>query len=182
MVRRRDRSNGAPSVDAGRDGAEVELGEIIVEPTPNGGKVEPSKEEEPAEDADEDDDEERFCRICLEPVSFDSIRDGKSLGLGCACKSGYMHKTCAWEYVQVKKTKPVTCEVCLEDMTALDPIAELQGGVSGAAAREGGAAARERRRRPRSEGGSHVRRRRPEGSQAVLGESQPRGLAVLARF
>ena len=109
----------------------MELGEIIVEPTPNGGKatrvVEPSKEEEPAEDADEDDDEERFCRICLEPVSLDSIRDGKSLRLGCACKSGYMHKACAWEYVWVKKTKPVTCEVCLEDMTALDPIAELQG-------------------------------------------------------
>ena len=109
----------------------MELGEIVVEPTPNGGKatrvVEPSKEEEPAEDADEDDDEERFCRICLEPVSLDSIRDGKSLRLGCACKSGYMHKACAWEYVQVKKTKPVTCEVCLEDMTALDPIAELQG-------------------------------------------------------
>ena len=109
----------------------MELGEIIVEPTPNGRKatrvVEPSKEEEPAEDADEDADEERFCRICLEPVSLDSIRDGKSLRLGCACKSGYMHKTCAWEYVQVKKTKPVTCEVCLDDMTALNPIAELQG-------------------------------------------------------
>ena len=108
----------------------MELGEIIVEPTPNGRKatrvVEPSKEEEPAEDADEDDDEERFCRICLEPVSLDSIRDGKSLRLGCACMSGYMHKACAWEYVRVKKTKPVTCEVCLEDMTALDPIAELQ--------------------------------------------------------
>ena len=36
----------------------MELGEIIVEPTPNGRKatrvVEPSKEEEPAEDADEE--------------------------------------------------------------------------------------------------------------------------------
>ena len=127
MGRRGDHANGTSGGAGDHAGADVELGEIIVEPTTNGEKattrVEPANEGKEVT-GEEDNGEERFCRICLEPIS---LSDGKSLLLGCACKSGYMHKSCAWDYVEVKRTKPVTCEVCLEDMSGLDGIAELQG-------------------------------------------------------
>ena len=104
MGRRGDHANGTSGGAGDHAGADVELGEIIVEPTTNGEKatrVEPADEGKEAT-GEEDDGEERFCRICLEPIS---LSDDKSLLLGCACKSGYMHKSCAWDYVEVKRTK-----------------------------------------------------------------------------
>ena len=153
MGRRGDHANGTSGGAGDHAGADVELGEIIVEPTTNGEKattrVEPADEGKEAT-GEEDDGEERFCRICLEPIS---LSDGKSLLLGCACKSGYMHKSCAWDYVEVKRTKPVTCEVCLEDMSGLDGIAELQGEESRAMLRARAALLRVNGENPRDHDG-----------------------------
>lgn len=152
MGRRGDHANGTSGGEGDHAGADVELGEIIVEPTTNGEKatrVEPADEGKEAT-GEEDDGEERFCRICLEPIS---LSDGKSLLLGCACKSGYMHKSCAWDYVEVKRTKPVTCEVCLEDMSGLDGIAELQGEESRAMLRARAALLRVNGENPRDHDG-----------------------------
>ena len=97
------------------------------------------------EDEDEDDDDDvDFCRICMDPIrredlvsfsreSFDTAdaaetpiqRDGVRVSgathLGCACTGGYMHVSCASQYVAKRagQRADLTCEICLETMENL---------------------------------------------------------------
>ena len=92
------------------------------------------------EDEDEDDDVD-FCRICMDPirredlVSFsradtadaaetpiqrDGVRVSGATHLGCACTGGYMHVSCASQYVAKRAERAdLTCEICLETMENL---------------------------------------------------------------
>lgn len=71
-------------------------------------------------DADEE-DQARYCRICMESVQTANLDDGSAVQLGCACTSGYIHTACATGYVRAKRGDLV-CEICLEEMTALEDV------------------------------------------------------------
>ena len=86
---------------------------------------------------DEDDDDVDFCRICMDPIrredvaSFsradaadapiqrDGVRASGAVHLGCACTGGYMHISCASQYVAKRASADLTCEICLETMENL---------------------------------------------------------------
>ena len=68
-------------------------------------------------------DDENYCRICMDPVTSDHLARGDATHLGCSCVSGYMHRACAVEFVVKKNTAVMLCEVCLEEMVGLEVIA-----------------------------------------------------------
>ena len=90
---------------------------------------------------DDDDVDVHVCRICMDPirpediVSFsrtDGLRDAPiprdddrddcapvAVHLGCACTGGYMHVSCASQFVAKRRSNRLTCEICLETMESL---------------------------------------------------------------
>ena len=68
-------------------------------------------------------DDEDYCRICMDPVTSDHLARGDATHLGCACVGGYMHRACAVDFVVKKNTAVMLCEVCLEEMVGLEVIA-----------------------------------------------------------
>ena len=96
-------------------------------------------EESDGKTEDEDDDVD-VCRICMDPIrredvaSFsradaadaadapiqrDGVRASGAVHLGCACTGGYMHVSCASQYVAKRASAHLTCEICLETMENL---------------------------------------------------------------
>ena len=97
-------------------------------------------EESDGKTEDEDDDDVDVCRICMDPIrredvaSFsradaadaadapiqrDGVRASGAVHLGCACTGGYMHVSCASQYVAKRASAHLTCEICLETMENL---------------------------------------------------------------
>ena len=118
----------ADSSDADDAGAgDVALRKVVVVPSEAG--------EASGDHTDDDDrregksksataeDDESYCRICMDPVTSDHLARGDATHLGCSCVSGYMHRACAVEFVVKKNTAVMLCEVCLEEMVGLEVIA-----------------------------------------------------------
>ena len=129
-----DETPGAGDVDRHR--ARVGVVRVVRE---EAGRIKAQRDD----DDDDDDDDVDFCRICLDPIrreeveSFSSFsranaadgpieRGGErgepesgALHLGCACTGGYMHFSCASEYVAKRCSNDLTCEICLETMENL---------------------------------------------------------------
>ena len=53
------------------------------------------------------------------PIQRDGVRASGAVHLGCACTGGYMHISCASQYVAKKASADLTCEICLETMENL---------------------------------------------------------------
>ena len=79
------------------------------------------KEKEAADTSEED--EERYCRICMDAVSAEDLNTGVATLLGCACLSGFIHYSCAKDYMQ-NSHGGTTCEICLEDMTNMEVVVQ----------------------------------------------------------
>jgi hypothetical protein len=88
------------------DAVDVELGEIRVVPADGA-----SSEKEKGKKAEKkDDDEERYCRICMERIARAELDAGTATSLGCACVGGFAHvDPCAEQYANTKSD--ATCEV-----------------------------------------------------------------------
>jgi hypothetical protein len=122
----------AESSDADDAGAgDVALRKVVVVPSEAG---EASGDHEDDDDRREGksksataEDDENYCRICMDPVTSDHLARGDATHLGCSCVSGYMHRACAVEFVVKKNTAVMLCEVCLEEMVGLEVIAAELG-------------------------------------------------------
>ena len=54
------------------------------------------------------------------PIQRDGVRVSGATHLGCACTGGYMHVSCASQYVAKRAERAdLTCEICLETMENL---------------------------------------------------------------
>ena len=118
----------ADSSDADDAGAgNVALRKVVVVPSEAGEasgdhKDDDDRREGKSKSATAEDDE-NYCRICMDPVTSDHLARGDATHLGCSCVSGYMHRACAVEFVVKKNTAVMLCEVCLEEMVGLEVIA-----------------------------------------------------------